>query len=267
MNDTNPRVGEKLSPFPDAVPLPTLKSLVWKVESDFPTGQQQYFMTEIDEQSGKTLAMLMITVEPERYIRIANIDTMVFRSEGFMRLIEHESKGFGFLTFSETREIFASYKKTDITTIVSSHDFALTDAGVVLDPPGAPKMEDAIEVLSQQEFKLTVVDVISVRTIQPVSTSELLESPELSDQDDSSSPIQIISYLTHAPVYSKTVVVRAKSGSATPMVFVKQTQAHFSKTEIDIASGHPNNFFHYTRFDKTVGYETVCHYWGETGGV
>ncbi len=171
MNDTNPRVGEKLSPFPDAVPLPTLKSLVWKVESDFPTGQQQYFMTEIDEQSGKTLAMLMITVEPERYIRIANIDTMVFRSEGFMRLIEHESKGFGFLTFSETREIFASYKKTDITTIVSSHDFALTDAGVVLDPPGAPKMEDAIEVLSQQEFKLTVVDVISVRTIQPVSTS------------------------------------------------------------------------------------------------
>lgn len=267
MNEKNQSALSNKPTFPNGVPLAALKSQVWQVDSAFSGGEKQYLMTEVDESSGNTLAMLTISIQPDRFVRISNIDTTIFKSKGFMRLLKHESKGFGFLSFSETLEISTSYNTSNSRSVSSSHDYALTKSGVILDPPGAPKLKDAIEVLSQQEFKLRLIKVVEIGLPKPIDTPSLLQNPNMLARQENDDLIQISTYVTPAPVYSKTVAVRVRSHqSENTLVFVKQTRSHFSKTEIDIAGGHPNDSFHYTRFDKTVGYETVCHYLGATGG-
>ncbi len=244
-------MSRKRNPFPNTAPLEALESDAWQIEDTSSLEQQHYFMSETDPRDGRTLALMQITIDPERFIRIVNTDLSVFRSDGFKRLLKHKSRGFGFISLSETKLILSSYKSSKETALSSSHDFAYSATGMVLDPPGAPSMDTAMEVLSKHQYKIISLDLTQTRGQQPPITSQLargVPAPGLT----------FSCYLTASPVYSKTLLIHADS----QLIFVKQNRAHFSKTEIDVARGRANSFFHYTQFDRTLGYESVCHYLG-----
>ena len=236
-------------PFPKAPPLPTLETHAWKLEGPHSLKQDHYFIAETEPNSGRTLALLEITIDPGRFIRLVNTDLATLYSKGFMRLLKHKSKGFGFLNISETKHIQASYKAGQETVHSSGHDFAYTDNGLLLDPIGAPSVDMATDVLSAFECKLLCVDMVKAQA----SNQKI---PLITQLNDHIEGVHTQVYITLSPTYSKTMLVYVDS----QLIFVKQTRSLFSKTEINIARGKPNALFHYTRFDHSFGYESVCHY-------
>lgn len=226
---------------PPAVPLAALKTLIWRVTApanDPAAASDRYIVAETDPASGATISLLQIAVVQDRYLRIANTDTTLTHIEGFKYLYKRTVKDRGVFSKVRIKEVLQRLDDHRQSVVSSQHLYGLTDAGLVWAPEAA-------------RFAPLPLD-------DAPDAGLLLE--RLDGDGTKGLPVEVTTFVTPAPVYSKTVVIWARAGRVPRPVFIKQTRSHYSDVAIDVLRRFNDGLLVLKRFEKAVGYESDCLY-------